>query len=90
MAVSRMKPLEDLEKQMDAILKELQKSRKDRIKTEDQMKEMKAEFNNQVKELERLRRKAGDISGELDLKYRKKREEIQSRLTNVLARLESL
>ncbi len=51
---------------------------------------MKTEYNGQVKELERLRRKAGDISGELDLRYRKKREEIQSRLTNVLARLESL
>lgn len=85
-----MKPLEDLEKQMDAILKELEKSRKNRKKTEDRLQEMEAEFNSQVKELERLRRKAGDISGELDLRYRKKREEIQSRLTNVLARLESL
>ncbi len=90
MAGSRMKPLDDLEKQMDAILKELEKSRKNRKKTEDRLQEMEAEFNSQVKELERLRRKAGDISGELDLRYRKKREEIQSRLTNVLARLESL
>lgn len=90
MAVSRMKPLDDLEKNLDTLLKELQKSRKDRKKSEGQLKEMEAECNGQAKEIERLRRKAGDVSGKLDLQYRRKREEIQSRLTNVLARLESL
>ncbi len=90
MAGSRTKPIDDLEKQVDRLLNEFRKKLKNNTGAEERLKELKAEFNRQAKELDRLRRKAAEASGELDLQYRRKREEIQSRLANVLARLEVL
>ena len=90
MAGSRTKPIDDLEQQVDRLLAEFRKKTENTAGAEDRLKEMESEFNRQAKELDRLRRKAAEDSGELDLQYRRKREEIQSRLANVLARLESL
>jgi len=89
-AGSRAKPIDDLEKQVDKLLVEFRKKLKNNTGTEERLREMEAEFNRQAKELDRLRRKAAEVSGELDLQYRRKREEIQSRLASVLARLEVL
>jgi len=85
-----MKPIEDLEKQVGRLLQEYRRQLKNGTGAEERLKEMESEFNRQAKEVERLRKKAADVSGELDLNYRRKREEIQSRLANVLARLEAL
>jgi ABC-type transporter Mla subunit MlaD len=89
-AGSRTKPIDDLEKQVDRLLNEFRKKLKNNTGAEERLKEMEAELNRQAKELDRLRRKAAEASGELDLLYRRNREVIQSRLANVLARLEVL
>lgn len=90
MTGSRKKPIDDLEKQVERLLVELRKTRQSSTATEARLEEMETEFNGQARELERLRKKAEEVSGELDLQYRRKREEIQSRLAHVLARLEAL
>ena len=90
MAGARIQPIDDLEKQVDLLLKDLQRTRQKRATAEESLAEIESEFTRQAKELERLRKKAEEVSGELDLQYRRKREEIQSRLANVLARLEAL
>jgi len=89
-AGSRKKPIDDLEKQVDRLLAEYRKKLKSGTGAEKNFRELESEFNRQAKEVERLQKKAADASGELDLNYRRKREEIQSRLANVLARLEAL
>jgi len=85
-----MKPIDDLEKQVDRLLVEFRKTVASSAGYEERLKEIEAEFGQQSKEIDRLRKKAEDVSGDIDLHYRRKREEIQSRLTNVLARLEAL
>ena len=85
-----MKALEQLEKQLDALLKEVEGSRKAKVKLEERLGEMEKRLARQDREIKRLRTKADSITDDLDVRYRKKREEIQTRLATLLARLESL
>ena len=85
-----MKALEELDKQLDALLKELESARKSKGKLEERLQGMEKKLAQQEREIKRLRTKADSITDDLDVRYRKKREEIQSRLASLLARLESL
>jgi uncharacterized coiled-coil protein SlyX len=85
-----MKALDQLEKQLDALLKEVESSRKAKGKLEERLSEMEKRLAKQDREITRLRSKADSITDDLDVRYRKKREEIQTRLATLLASLESL
>jgi len=88
--VSPLKSLELLEKQIDSLVKELGTSGETNTKLEKRMKEFEDRISQQKSEIERLSKKAGAVSNELDEQYRKQRDKIHSRLTQVMARLESL
>ncbi len=90
MTVSPLKSLGLLEKQIDSIVKELGKSGGTNTKLEKRAKELEDRISQQKSEIERLGKKAGAFSDDLDEKYRKQREKIHSRLMQVMARLESL
>lgn len=90
MAISPVKALDQLEKQVDGLVKELQKKESAKTKLENRVKELEARMSRQESEIERLRKKAGAVSENLDVVYRKQRDKIHSRLIQVLARLEPL
>ena len=90
MAISPVKALDQLEKQVDGMVKELKKKESVKTKLENRVKELEARMSRQESEIERLRKKAGAVSENLDVSYRKQRDKIHSRLIQVLARLEPL
>lgn len=90
MTVSPLKSLELLEKQIDSLVKELGTSGEANTKLTKRVKELENQISQQKSEIERLSKKAGAVSDDLDEQYKKQREKIQSRLTQVMARLESL
>lgn len=75
---------------MDVLLKEVESSRKTKGKLEERLSDTEKRLAKQNREITRLRAKADSITDDLDVRYRKKREEIQTRLATLLARLESL
>lgn len=89
-ASPRLKLVDELEKQLDKLLSELEGSKKTKRELEGRLKKVENSLAGQKKEIERMRRKASDLSGDLDIHYRRKREEIQEKLAHLLARLESL
>ena len=90
MTVSPLKSLELLEKQIDSLVKELGTSGEANTKLTNRVKELENRISQQKSEIERLSKKAGAVSDDLDEQYRKQREKIQSRLAQVMERLESL
>ena len=90
MAKSQNSLLDKLEKQTESLIAQLASIRQERIDLTEQIKELETAVEDQTAEITRMKSKIADSSKDLDIRYRRKREEIQSRLNHVLARLESL
>ncbi len=90
MAESQKAILDTIEKQVTDLLEQMQDLRRERLDQQEQIDELEGVVVKQSAEVERMRSKIEAASKDLDLRYRRKREEIQSRLNHVLARLESL
>ena len=90
MAKSQSSMLDTIEKQIEGMLTELTRLRRERGELNEQISELEAAIESQSTELERMQAKISASARDLDIRYRRKREEIQSRLNHVLAKLESL
>ena len=90
MTISPVKALDQLEKQVDGLVKELERATKTKEKLGKSIKEIEVKLSGRDSEISRLQKKASAVSGDLDEKYLKQRAKIHSRLTQLLARLDSL
>ncbi len=90
MTISPVKALDQLEKQVDGLVKELERAKKTKEKLDNNIKEIEVKLSGRESEISRLKKKANAVSGDLDEKYLKQRTKIHNRLTQLLARLDSL
>ena len=90
MTISPVKDLDQLEKQIDGLVKEMERAKKTKEKLDKSIKEIEEKLSGRESEIGRLQKKASAVSGDLDETYLKQRAKIHSRLTQLLARLDSL
>jgi predicted nucleic acid-binding Zn-ribbon protein len=87
---SASKSLDLLEERVETLLGKLGESEKARRKLADKVEVLEENATRQAGRMERLEKKVSVASEDLDANYLKKRDQIQSRINHLLARLESL
>ncbi len=90
MTISYVKALDQLDKQVDGLVKELERAKKTKEKLEKRIREIEEKLSGRESEIGRLQKKASAVSGDLDETYLKQRAKIHNRLAQLLARLDSL
>jgi len=84
------KSLDLLEEQVERLIGELEKTRKERKELTRKVENLEEKAAEQAGQVDRLKKQVTAASGDLDQAYRKKRDDIRARLAHLLARLEAL
>ena len=90
MTKSPERALDQLEKQINGLVKEMERTTKTKEKMDKSIKDIEVKLSGRESEIGRLQKKANVVTGDLDETYLKQRAKIQNRLTQLLARLDSL
>jgi uncharacterized coiled-coil protein SlyX len=84
------KSVDLLEERVDALIGELEKTRKERKDLARNVEKLEEKTAEQAGLVDRLKKQVSATSGDLDKSYRKKRDDIRARLAHLMARLEAL
>ncbi|MFO7768246.1 MAG: cell division protein ZapB [bacterium] len=79
-----------LEERLDELLQRMDALREENGEQKERISELEGRLSEQGEELERLRRKSAAAEKDLDRAYLDVRQQVQTRLNSLLARLESI